>query len=120
VADQVSSDHKLAERQSAVFVGQEDFGAINTPLPHHAGAAKLDGNVMAKLTMPAEAAKALSVRERVLLFCTASRTDWLHAGVTGETVTAMVVKGLFERDAAGVLILTDRGRAVFRALLPDL
>jgi hypothetical protein len=75
---------------------------------------------MAKLTMPAEAAKALAVRERVLLFCAASGTDWLHAGVAGETVTAMVVKGLVERDAAGVLALTDRGRAVLRAMLPDL
>jgi hypothetical protein len=35
---------------------------------------------MAKLSMPAEAAKALSVRERVLLFCAASGTDWVHAG----------------------------------------
>jgi hypothetical protein len=75
---------------------------------------------MAKLTMPAEAAKALSVRERVLLFCAASGTDWVHAGVTGETVTAMVVKGLIERDAGGALALTDRGRAVLRALLPEL
>jgi hypothetical protein len=75
---------------------------------------------MAKLTMPAEAAKALAVRERVLLFCAASGTDWLHAGVTGETVTAVVVKGLVERDAAGALALTDRGRAVLRAMLPDL
>jgi hypothetical protein len=25
----------------------------------------------------------------------------LHVGVTGETVTAVVVKGLIERDAAG-------------------
>ena len=75
---------------------------------------------MAKLSMPAEAAKALSVRERVLLFCAASGTEWLHAGVTGENVTGMVVKGLIERDTAGALTLTDRGRAVLRAMLPDL
>jgi hypothetical protein len=75
---------------------------------------------MAKLSMPAEAAKTLSVRERVLLFCAASGTEWLHAGVTGENVTAMVVKGLIERDAGGALSLTDRGRAVLRAMLPDL
>jgi hypothetical protein len=59
----------------------------------------------------AEAAKALAVRERVLLFCAASGS---------ETVTAVVVKGLVERDAAGALALTDRGRAVLRAMLPDL
>ena len=32
----------------------------------------------------------------------------------------MVVKGLIDRDAAGVLTLTDRGRVVLRAMLPDL
>jgi hypothetical protein len=75
---------------------------------------------MAKLIIPAEAAKALSVRERMLLFCAASATDWQHAGITGEAVTAMIVKGLISRDAAGVLALTDRGRAVLRTMLLDL
>jgi hypothetical protein len=70
--------------------------------------------------MPAEAAKALSVPERLLLFCIASGTDWTKAGTTGETVTAVVVKGLIDRDAAGTLALTDRGRVVLRAMLPDL
>jgi Mn-dependent DtxR family transcriptional regulator len=32
----------------------------------------------------------------------------------------MVVKGLIERDAGGHLALTDRGRAVLRAMLPEL
>lgn len=54
------------------------------------------------------------------MFCAASGTDWQHAGLTGEAVTALVVKGLIMRDAAGALALTDRGRAVFRALVPDL
>jgi hypothetical protein len=54
---------------------------------------------MAKLKMPAEAATALSMRE---------------------TATEAVVKGLAERDTAGTLTLTDRGRAVLRAMLPDL
>jgi hypothetical protein len=31
-----------------------------------------------------------------------------------------MVKVLIERDAAGALALTDRGRAVLRAMLPDL
>ena len=75
---------------------------------------------MAKLTLPAETAKGLTVRERVLLFCAASGTDWQHAGIPAETVTAMIVKGLIERNAAGHLALTDRGRAVLRAMLPDL
>jgi hypothetical protein len=54
------------------------------------------------------------------LFCAASGTDWQHAGVTGEQVTTMVVKGLISRDAGGQLALTDHGRAVLRATLPDL
>jgi hypothetical protein len=36
------------------------------------------------LTTPADAANALTVRERVLLFCAASGTDWGHAGITDE------------------------------------
>jgi hypothetical protein len=44
---------------------------------------------MAKLMTPAQTAELLSVRERVLLFCVASGTDWQKAGITGETVTVM-------------------------------
>jgi hypothetical protein len=75
---------------------------------------------MAKLTMPTEAAAALRVTERLLLFCVASNTDWKHPAIPGEIVTTMVVKGLIDRDAGGALSLTDRGRAVLRAMLPDL
>jgi hypothetical protein len=74
---------------------------------------------MAKLAMPADVAKGLTVRERVLLFCAASDTDWVHAGIPSETVTATVVKGLIVREATGHVALTDRGRAVFRALLHE-
>jgi hypothetical protein len=74
---------------------------------------------MAKLTMPAEAAAGLSVRERVLLFCAASATDWQHTVITGENVTGMVVKGSITRGAAGEITLTDRGRAMLRAMLLD-
>jgi hypothetical protein len=63
---------------------------------------------------------ALTVRERMLLFCVASGTDWQRAGVTGETVTALVIKGLLMRDAKRHLTLTDNGRAALRAPLPDL
>ena len=41
-------------------------------------------------------AEALSVPERILLFCVASKTEWERAGITGATVTAMVVKGLIQ------------------------
>jgi hypothetical protein len=54
----------------------------------------------------------------MLLFCVASNTDC--PAIPGEIVTTMVVKGLFDRDAADVLTITDRGRAVLRAMLPEL
>jgi len=63
---------------------------------------------------------ALTVRERVLLLCVGSDTDWQRAGVTSEIVTALVVKGLVVRDALGRVVLTNSGRATLRALLPDL
>jgi hypothetical protein len=31
----------------------------------------------------------------------------------------MVIKGLISRDAGGAIELTDRGRVVLRAMLPD-
>ena len=65
----------------------------------------------------ADAAPALSISERVLLFCVASDTDWEHAGITGMTVTTMIVRGLIQRDPAGRLWLTKEGRTVFAALL---
>jgi len=76
---------------------------------------------VAKLTkMPSDAAAELTVRERLILFCAASGTDWVHAGIPAEAVTHMVVKGLVERDAVGTLSLTARGRVVLRTMLPDL
>jgi hypothetical protein len=59
----------------------------------------------------------LGVPERVLLFCVASGTEWARAGVTGATATAMVVRGLIERDAGDQLRLTKEGHAVLDALL---
>jgi hypothetical protein len=61
----------------------------------------------------------LSTLERILLFCVASGTEWAQAGVTGRTETAMVVRGLVDRDGAGRLVLTPDGRAVLDALLGD-
>jgi hypothetical protein len=63
------------------------------------------------------AAAALTVPERVLLFCVASDTDWQKAGISSETVTLMVVKGLVERDAEVRLTLSDQGREVLAGLL---
>ena len=65
----------------------------------------------------ADAARALSIPERILLFCVASDTEWEHAGITGTTVTAMIVRGLVQRDPAGRLWLTTEGHAVLAAPL---
>jgi hypothetical protein len=59
----------------------------------------------------------LSTPERILLFCVASGTEWEWAGVTGATVTVLVVRGLIERDASGVPVLTRQGRAVLDAMI---
>jgi hypothetical protein len=49
--------------------------------------------------------------------CVASDTDWEHAGITGATVTVMIVRDLIQRDPAGRLWPTKEGRAVLVALL---
>jgi hypothetical protein len=59
----------------------------------------------------------LTIPERVLLFCVASGTDWEHLGITGTTVTTMVVRGMIDRDAGGGLTLRPQGRAALDALL---
>jgi hypothetical protein len=62
----------------------------------------------------------LNVRERLLLFCVGSGTDWQRVGVLSENVTAMTVKRLISRDALGRLSLTNSGRKALRVLLPEL
>jgi hypothetical protein len=61
---------------------------------------------------------ALTVPERVLLFCVASGTEWLKAGVTSATVQHMLVRSLIERDPATMrLALTAQGHDVLAALV---
>jgi len=62
----------------------------------------------------------LTARERVLLFCVASRTDWQKAGVPGETVLNMIEKGLIVDHPFDRLALTMRGRPALKATLPEL
>jgi hypothetical protein len=70
--------------------------------------------------MPADAATALALPERLLLLCMASGIDFKHAKISERVATEVLVKGLIERNAAGHLVLTDRGRVVLRAMLPEL
>jgi hypothetical protein len=75
---------------------------------------------MAKLKMPADAATALTVPERLLLLCVAAGIDFKHAKIAERFAMEAVVKGLLTLDTGGVPALTDRGRAVLRAMLGDL
>jgi hypothetical protein len=59
----------------------------------------------------------LSVSERVLLFCVASKTDWDRAGIRGAAVTSTILRGLIQRDPLGRLSLTKQGRATFLELV---
>ena len=62
-------------------------------------------------------AAALTVPERLLLFCLASDTDWQAASITHATAQQMMVRGLIERQAASRFALTDQGHAVLAAML---
>ena len=74
---------------------------------------------MSKRPARADAPPALSIQERILLFCVASGTDWEHAGITGALVTSMVIKGLIAREPTGGLYLTKEGRAALRTLVGE-
>jgi hypothetical protein len=58
----------------------------------------------------------LSVSERVLLFCVASNTDPIKAGVNS-SIQVMIVKNLLKSDQAGQLAITDFGRRVLESLI---
>jgi hypothetical protein len=57
------------------------------------------------------------VPERVLLFCLASGTDWVKAGVPHITVQRLFVRNLVDHDHATKFVLTEQGRAVLDVLL---
>jgi hypothetical protein len=66
---------------------------------------------------PEAIAARLSPAARILLFCVASRTEWMKAGVTVATVRQMIVHNLVDRGPTNRLTLTDQGRAVLEALI---
>jgi hypothetical protein len=73
-------------------------------------------SAMAKPTAESIAA-ALTVPERLLLFCLASNTDW-QSGITHATAQHLMIRGLIERDQAATrYALTEERRAVLAALL---
>jgi hypothetical protein len=62
-------------------------------------------------------ADALSMTERMLLFCIGSQTSWERTAVTRATITSLVITGLIQRDPAGTLRLTKEGRASLLTML---
>jgi hypothetical protein len=70
---------------------------------------------------PKSIAAVLTVPQRVLLFCVASGTDYRKAGITSAaTVQLAIMRNLVKRDeATSRLVLTDKGRAVFAALVTN-
>jgi hypothetical protein len=62
-------------------------------------------------------AAGLTVAERVMLFCVASNTDWISAGVRAVTTRALLINGLIEREHVSHYRLTPQGRAVFDVLV---
>jgi hypothetical protein len=76
--------------------------------------------MMAKTPTSEANAAGLSAPERVLLFCLASGTDWVKAGVPTITVQHLLVRNLVDRDGTPKLVLTEQGRAVLNALLRPL
>jgi hypothetical protein len=74
---------------------------------------------MAKLKSDSQIvqADALSMTERILLFCVGTETSWERTGITAATVTSMVITGLIRRDPRGTLHLTRDGRASLAAML---
>jgi hypothetical protein len=58
----------------------------------------------------------LSVSERLLLFCVASDTNPIEAGVSSAT-QVMIVKNLLKREQGEHLEITDFGRRVLESLI---
>jgi hypothetical protein len=56
---------------------------------------------MAKPPTTETIAAELTVPERVLLFCLASDTNWVKAGVSHSTAQHLLVRNLVERDHSG-------------------
>ena len=71
---------------------------------------------MTKAPTPEQIADTLTARERVMLSCAALDIDHVSAGITASAMQLMEVRGVIERER-GRYVLSDTGRAVFRALL---
>jgi hypothetical protein len=71
---------------------------------------------MVKKPTQAAGLDAISVPERLLLFCVASGTAPAKAKVTHRTIELAIIKGLIKRERTG-LALTELGHATVNSLL---
>jgi hypothetical protein len=69
---------------------------------------------MAKAPTTETIAGELTVPERVLLFCLASDTNWVKAGVSHATAKHLLVRNLVERDHAAADFLNELRDGAFR------
>ena len=60
-------------------------------------------------------AEELTAPERALLFCVVTGTEWAKGVITVETVRAVAIKGLIERDRTARLTLTKQPRRARRS-----
>jgi hypothetical protein len=75
-------------------------------------------SVSTSVKAPSEIAARLTVQERVLLFCVASRTDWSRAGVSAGAATQLLIRNLVARDPSPSRYkLTPWGRKVLATLV---
>jgi hypothetical protein len=74
----------------------------------------------AKRDAAATIAKSLTAGEKVALFCAAADIDHAAVGVLASVMHAIEIRGLISRQHASRYVLTDDGRIVLRAMLPDL
>jgi hypothetical protein len=73
---------------------------------------------MTRRPLASEIAVELGVKERVLLFCLASGTDWERAGFRHAAAQHMLVRGLIDRKSGPARFkLTPLGRDALAALL---
>jgi hypothetical protein len=65
-------------------------------------------------------AKKLTAGEKVVLFCAVAGIDHAAVGRLASVMHAMEIRGPISREHAARYVLTDDGRGVLRAMLPDL
>jgi hypothetical protein len=68
----------------------------------------------------AKAMTKLNAKDRVILFCAATRIDHAAVGIVAKAMQSMAVRGFIVHNReTGAYALTDSGRATLTAMLED-